>query len=69
MTDATKRFENGASWTTVSANVRRLVQEWEGAGTIAGSRPPTRKEAIRLAVTLSLREAERARSGSAGRGR
>jgi len=54
-------LQKGTSWNTVSGNVKRLVQEWEAAGRIGRSRPPTRKQAIRLAVAVALKTAERSR--------
>lgn len=57
--DTVRRLSRGASWTTVSDNVKRLVHAWETEGEIAGRRLATRKDAIRCAVSLSLRAAGR----------
>ncbi len=53
------RLRPGASWNAVSANVKRMVCTWEKEGAIGGRALRTRKDAIRHAVSLSLREAER----------
>ncbi len=53
------RLRQGASWLTVSSNVKRLMRAWEEDGAIDGNRLPTRKDAIRHAVNLCLREAKR----------
>ena len=55
--EAVRQLRRGTSWTTVSDNVKRLVHAWEVKGEIAGSRLATRKDAIRCAVSLSLRAA------------
>jgi hypothetical protein len=56
---AVQRLRPGASWLTVSSNVRRLMRAWEQDGAIDSKVLATRKEAIRHAVKLSLREAQR----------
>ena len=56
---AAPRLRQGASWLTVSSNVRRLMHAWEQDGAIDGNPLATRKDAIRRAVKLSLREAQR----------
>jgi len=52
-------LQKGTSWSNVSSNVRKLVDEWEGAGKTGDRQPATRKEAIREAIALSLRQAGR----------
>ncbi len=62
--DAAMQLRQGASWATVSGNVKHLVGMWEVEGAIAGRRLPTRKDAIRCAVGLALRAAGRNRRAS-----
>jgi hypothetical protein len=52
-------LQKGTSWSDVSSNVRKLVDEWEHAGKMGDRQPATRKEAIREAIALSLRQAGR----------
>jgi len=56
-------LEAGTSWSRVSTNVRKLVDEWEHAGKLGDRQPATRKEAIREAIALSLRQAGRRERG------
>ena len=52
-------LQKGTSWSNVSSNVRKLVDEWEHAGKVGDRQPATRKEAIREAIALSLQQAGR----------
>lgn len=52
-------LQKGTSWISVSHNVRKLIEEWEHEGRVGARHPLTRKEAIRQAITLSLKKAGR----------
>jgi hypothetical protein len=62
-------LKKGNSRDTVSDNVKKLVHEWEGDGTIGESHPKTKKNAIKQAVAISLKKAgkSRAQHKSAGK--
>lgn len=50
-------LKEGKSRKTISANIRKLVHEYDEKGYIANSRPVSRKRAIKQAVAISMRKA------------
>ncbi len=54
-------LKKGSSRKTVSANVKRLVHEYEDTGAIGASHPASKRKAIRQAVAIALTKAGRSR--------
>lgn len=50
-------LKSGSSQKTVSGNIKEIVDDWEGDGTIGNSRPKTRQAAVKQAVAISLKKA------------
>lgn len=55
-------LKSGKSQDAVKTNIKTLVHEWEGDGTIGNSRPKTKKAAVKQAVAISLKRAGKSRS-------
>lgn len=55
-------LKKGSARDTVSDNVKKLVHEWEGDGTIGTSHPKTKKNAVKQAVAISLKKAGKSRT-------
>jgi hypothetical protein len=60
-------LKKGSSKETVSSNIKSLVHEYEGDGTIGSSHPTSKKKAIKQAVAISLAKAGKSRSRGGGR--
>lgn len=54
-------LRSGRSRQTISANIKRLVHEWEAGGHIGTSHPANRSKAVKQAVAIALRKAGVAR--------
>jgi len=54
-------LKRGSSQETISANVKRLVHEYDGDGTIGTSHPKSRKKAVKQAVAIALSKAGKSR--------
>ena len=53
--------KRGSSQATISANVKRLVHEYDDDGTIGTSHPKSRKKAVKQAVAIALTKAGKSR--------
>jgi len=63
-------LKKGSSSSTVSSNVKTLVDEWKKDGSIGTSHPPTKKSAIKQAVAIALSSADRShKTHRSGRGK
>jgi len=51
----------GRSRKTVSANVEKLVHEYEDSGAIGSSHPASKKKAVKQAVVIALTKAGKSR--------
>ena len=51
----------GRSRKTVSANVEKLVHEYEDSGAIGSSHPASKKKAVKQAVAIALTKAGKSR--------
>ncbi len=54
-------LKKGSAKSTVSSNIKTLVDEWEKQGAIGSSHPPTKKKAIQQAVAIALAKAGKSR--------
>ena len=54
-------LKRGSSQATISANVKRLVHEYDDDGTIGTSHPKSRKKAVKQAVAIALTKAGKSR--------
>lgn len=54
-------LKRGSSQKTISANVKKLVHEYDDDGTIGTSQPKSRKKAVKQAVAIALSEAGKSR--------
>jgi hypothetical protein len=54
-------LRRGSSPSTVSSNIKTLVDDWKKDGSIGASRPPTKKKAIKQAVAIALTKAGKSR--------
>lgn len=50
-------LKSGKSRETISANVKKLVHEYEEDGAIGASHPDSKKKAVKQAVAISLKKA------------
>ena len=55
-------LRKGSSQSTVSSNIKMLVDDWKKDGSIGTSHPATKKKAIRQAVAISLAKAGKSRN-------
>ena len=55
-------LQKGRSEKTVSGNIKKLIHEYDAAGTIGASHPASRTKAIKQAVAISLETAGRSRA-------
>jgi hypothetical protein len=54
-------LKRGSSQKTISANVKKLVHEYDDDGTIGTSHPKSRRKAVKQAVAIALSEAGKSR--------
>ena len=54
-------LKRGSSQKTISANVKKLVHEYDDDGTIGTSHPKSRKKAVKQAVAIALSKAGKSR--------
>lgn len=54
-------LKRGSSQKTISANVSKLVHEYDDDGTIGTSHPKSRKKAVKQAVAIALSTAGKSR--------
>lgn len=54
-------LKRGSSQATISANVKKLVHEYDEDGAIGTSHPKSRKKAVKQAVAIALSEAGKSR--------
>lgn len=54
-------LKRGSSQQTISANVKKLVHEYDDDGTIGTSHPKSRKKAVKQAVAIALSKAGKSR--------
>jgi hypothetical protein len=54
-------LKRGSSRKTISANVRKLVHEYDDDGTVGTSHPKSRKKAVKQAVAIALTKAGKSR--------
>ena len=55
-------LRKGSSQSTVSNNIKTLVDDWKKDGAIGTSHPSTKKKAIKQAVAISLAKAGKSRN-------
>ena len=55
-------LKSGKSQDTVKRNIKTLVHEYESSGSIAKSRPKSKKKAVKQAVAISLKKAGKSRT-------
>jgi hypothetical protein len=55
-------LRKGSSQSTVSSNIRTLVDDWKQDGSIGTSYPATKKKAIKQAVAIALSKAGKSRN-------
>lgn len=55
-------LKKGKSRETISANVKKLVHEYEEDGSIGNSHPDSKKKAVKQAVAISLKKAGASRN-------
>lgn len=55
-------LRKGSSQSTVSSNIRTLVDDWKQDGSIGTSHPATKKKAIKQAVAIALSKAGKSRN-------
>jgi len=54
-------LQKGRSRKTVGSNIRTMVHEYEGSGTIGASHPASKKKAVKQAVAIALTKAGKSR--------
>jgi len=54
-------LKKGSGRSTVSSNIKTLVDEWQEDGAIGTSHPRTKKKAIKQAVAIALAKAGKSR--------
>jgi hypothetical protein len=54
-------LKRGSSRTTVSSNIKMLVDEWKKDGSMGTSHPPTKVVAVKQAVAIALTKAGKSR--------
>ncbi|HTJ95955.1 MAG TPA: hypothetical protein VL381_00665 [Rhodocyclaceae bacterium] len=59
-------LKKGHSKATVSQNIKELVQHFDETGTIGASKPASKRQAVKQAVAISLKQAGRSRSQRPG---
>lgn len=59
-------LKKGSGQSTVSRNIKTLVDEWEKDGAIGSSHPQTKKKAIKQAVAIALAKAGKSRNRKPG---
>ena len=62
-------LRKGSSQTTVSSNIKTLVDGWKKDGSLGASHPSTKKKAIKQAVAIALSKAGKSRKTVAARPR
>jgi hypothetical protein len=63
-------LKKGSSNSTVSSNIKTLVDDWKKDGSIGTSHPPTKNSAIKQAVAIALSSADRShKTHRPGRGK
>lgn len=55
-------LRNGSSQSTVSSNIKRLVDDWKKDGSMGTSHPATKIKAIKQALAISLAKAGKSRN-------
>jgi non-canonical (house-cleaning) NTP pyrophosphatase len=58
----TMPLKKGSSQSTVSSNIKTLVDDWKKDGAIGTSHPTSRKKAIKQAVAIALTKAGKSRN-------
>lgn len=53
----TMPLKKGSSQATISSNIKEIVDDWKGDGSIGNSHPKTKKKAIKQAVAIALKKA------------
>jgi len=54
-------LQKGRSRKTVGSNIRKMVHEYEDAGTIGTSHPASKRKAVKQAVAIALTKAGKSR--------
>jgi hypothetical protein len=58
----TMPLKKGSSQSTVSSNIKTLVDDWKKDGAIGTSHPKSKKKAIKQAVAIALTKAGKSRN-------